>query len=99
MFGEFVQLWRYKMSAQKYRLQIFRHFFHVCFGKMKYGKGDGSKRKRAWVVWMFGMKRRDTEKVFLRVCPGDSTGKYKQTKTALWPIILADVHEGTTVTN
>ena len=42
-----------KNINQKYNLQIFMHFFHLCFGKMKYGKGDGSKRRRAWV---FGMK-------------------------------------------
>ena len=66
------------------------------FGKMKYGKGNGSRRRRAWG---FGMKCRDTKRVFLRVCPRDSAGKYKRTKAALWPIILANVHEGTTVPN
>ena len=81
------------MTAKKYGLLKFRDFFHVCLKKMKYGKDDGSKRRRAWV---FGMKCPDTQKVFLHGCPRDSTGKYKRTKTALLPIILANVHEGTT---
>ena len=76
------KIWQYFFQPKK----IFRHFFHICFGNMKYGKGDGSKRRRAWV---FGMKCCVTQKVFLRFCPRDLTGKYKWTKAALWPFILA----------
>ena len=31
---------------------------HVYFGKIKYGKGDGSKRRRTWVLWMKCCDRR-----------------------------------------
>ena len=96
LFLLLLNLWKFgnkkKITAKKYRLQKFRDFFHVCLKKMKYGKDDGSNRRRAWV---FGMKCRDTQKVFLHGCPRDSTGKYERTKTALLPIILANVHEGT----
>ena len=62
------------------------------FGKMKYGRGDGRKRRRAWV---FGMVCRESGKSVLWVCPRGKDGKYKRTKSALWPIILANVKLGT----
>ena len=58
------------------------------FGKLKYGRGYGIKRRRAWV---FGMICRKTGKLFVYVCPKDKEGKYKRTKAALLPIILANV--------
>ena len=64
------------------------------FGNMKYGKGDGSKRRRAWV---FGMVCRATKQVVFIVCPRDEHGKYKRTKAALWPIVQAHVKVGSTL--
>ena len=61
---------------------------------MKYGRGDGSKRRRAWV---FGMVCRQTGRMFAMVCPRDEGGKYKRTKAALWPIVQANVIVGTMV--
>ena len=40
---------------------------------------------------------RTTKRIFVRVCPRDQQGKFKRTKPALYPIILANVELGTTV--
>jgi transposase-like protein len=64
------------------------------FGKLKYGRGDPTKRRRAWV---FGMVCRKTGRVILWVCPRGQDGKFKRTKAALWPIIQANVLQGTTL--
>ena len=53
------------------------------FGKMKYGKGNPTKRRRTWV---FGGKCRETGRVFVKICPFN-----KRTKKALWPIIQENV--------
>ena len=64
------------------------------FGKLKYGRGYGKHRRRAWV---FGMVERETGRLFVYVCPKDSEGKYKRTRKALIPMILANVLPGTTL--
>ena len=61
------------------------------FGKMKFGRGAKKNRRRAWV---FGMICRTTRRLFLYVCPRDSEGKYKRTRRALIPMILANVKPG-----
>ena len=58
---------------------------------MKYGRGARKNRRRAWV---FGMICRTTRQLFLYVCPKDSEGKYKRTRRALIPMILANVKPG-----
>jgi transposase-like protein len=63
------------------------------FGKLKYGRGDGRKRR----AWVFGMVCRVTGRVVLWVCPMGKDGKFKRTKAALWPIIQANVLPGTTL--
>ena len=57
------------------------------FGKMKYGKGNPTKRRRSWV---FGGKCRETGRMFIKICPFN-----KRTKKALWPIIQENVKPGT----
>ena len=64
------------------------------FGKMKFGRGDPRKRRRAWV---FGMVCRETKKCVLWVCPQDKEGRYKRTKPALWPIIQAFIKVGSMI--
>ena len=64
------------------------------FGKMKFGRGDPSKRRRAWV---FGMVCRETGKCVLWICPRDKEGRYKRTKPALWPIIQAFIEIDTMI--
>ena len=59
------------------------------FGKLKYGRGDPTVRRRTWV---FGGVDRRTGRAYLRVCPQN-----KRTKKALWPIILAHTIPGTTI--
>ncbi len=59
------------------------------FGKMKYGRGDGRKRRKTWV---FGGVDRSLGRAFLSVCPNN-----KRTKKALWPIIQANISLGTTI--
>ena len=59
------------------------------FGKKKYGKGDGSKRRQRWV---FGGIMRETSEVFMKICPGN-----KRTKKVLWPLLQSNVTQGTTV--
>ena len=58
---------------------------------MKYGRGVKKSRRRAWV---FGMIERTTKRLFLYVCPRDGVGKYKRTRRALIPMILASVEPG-----
>ena len=58
---------------------------------MKYGRGAKKSRRRAWV---FGMIERTTKRLFLYVCPRDGEGKYKRTRRALIPMILANVEPG-----
>ena len=58
-------------------------------GKLKFGKGDPTKRRRCWV---FGGIIRATGMAFMSVCPQN-----KRTKKALWPIILENVLLGTTI--
>jgi transposase len=55
-------------------------------GKLKFGLGDGRKRRRQWI---FGGIDRSTGRIFMRVCPDN-----KRTKKALWPIIQAHVLPG-----
>ena len=62
------------------------------FGKCKYSRGSRKNRRRAWV---FGMISRTTKRLFLYVCPQDAAGKYKRTRRALIPMILANVKPGT----
>ena len=62
------------------------------FGKCKYSRGSRKNRRRAWV---FGMISRTTKRLFLYVCPQDAAGKYKHTRRALIPMILANVKPGT----
>ena len=57
------------------------------FGKMKYGKGDPTKRRRTWV---FAGKCRETGGIFVRICPFN-----KRTKKILWPIVQENVVRGT----
>ena len=64
------------------------------FGKLKYGRGDGRVRRRAWV---FGMVCRETKKHVLWLCPRDKEGKFKRTKPALWPLIQAFVKSETMI--
>ena len=64
------------------------------FGKLKYGRGDGRVRRRAWV---FGMVCRETNQHVLWLCPRDKGGKFKRTKPALWPIIQAFVKPGSMI--
>ena len=59
------------------------------FGKLKYGRGDPTVRRRTWV---FGGVDRRTGRSYLRVCPQN-----KRTKKALWPIILAHTTPGTMI--
>ena len=59
------------------------------FGKKKYGKGDGSKRRQRWV---FGGIMRETGEVFMSICPGN-----KRTKAVLWPLLQENVTHGVTV--
>ena len=47
---------------------------------MKYGKGDPTKRRGAWVFG--GIQRGEGGAAFMAVCPNN-----KRTKEALWPII------------
>ena len=56
-------------------------------GKMKYGKGDPTKRRGQW---LFGGKSRSTGLFFMALCP-----KNKRTRKALWPIVQAYVKQGT----
>ena len=58
-------------------------------GKLKYGKGDGRKRRRQW---NFGGLDRTAGLCFMRICPDN-----KRTKKALWPIIQAHVNPETTL--
>ena len=58
-------------------------------GKLKFGKGDPTKRRRGWV---FGGIIRSTGFAFMSVCPQN-----KRTKKALWPIIQENVTVGTTI--
>ena len=58
---------------------------------MKYGRGAKKSQRRAWV---FGMIERTTKRLFLYVCPRDGAGKYKRTRRALIPMILANVEPG-----
>ena len=62
------------------------------FGKCNYSRGSRKNRRRAWV---FGMISRTTKRLFLYVCPQDAAGKYKRTRRALIPMILANVKPGT----
>ena len=64
------------------------------FGKLKYGRGDGRVRRKAWV---FGIVSRETNKCVLWLCPRDVEGKFKRTKPALWPIIQAFVKPETMI--
>lgn len=48
-------------------------------GKMKYGKGDGRKRRGQWI---FGGVSRTSGRFFMGPCPDN-----KRTRKALWPII------------
>ena len=59
------------------------------FGKKKFGKGDGSKRRQRWV---FGGVIRETNEQFMVICPGN-----KRTKAVLWPLIQANVKAGVTL--
>ena len=58
-------------------------------GKLKFGRGDPSKRRRTWV---FGGVSRNTGKAFAIVCP-----KNKRTKTALFPILQAKIKAKTMI--
>ena len=58
-------------------------------GKLKFGLGDGTDRRRAWI---FGGICRETGRCFMRLCP-----KNKRTKKALWPILQAHLEPGTTI--
>ena len=52
-------------------------------GKLKYGKGDGRKRRRQWI---FGGVSRTSGRFFMSLCPEN-----KRTRKALWPIIQVDI--------
>ena len=58
-------------------------------GKLKYGKGDGRKRRRQWI---FGGLSRTSGRLFMTPCPDN-----KRTRKSLWPIIQANIAEGTTI--
>ena len=58
-------------------------------GKMKYGKGDRRKRKRQWI---FGGISRTSGRFFMVPCPEN-----KRTRKSLWPIIQANIEEGSTI--
>ena len=58
-------------------------------GKLKYGKGDGRKRRRQWI---FGGVSRTSGRFFMTPCPDN-----KRTRKSLWPIIQANIVEGTTI--
>lgn len=58
-------------------------------GKMKFGKGDPTKRRG---VWVFGGVMRMSRLCFMVICPGN-----KRTKRVLWPIIQANITMGTTI--
>ena len=58
-------------------------------GKLKYGKGDGRKRRRQWI---FGGLSRTSGRFFMTPCPDN-----KRTRKSLWPIIQANIVEGTTI--
>ena len=58
-------------------------------GKMKFGRGDRSKRRRAWV---FGGVSRATGQAFAAICPNN-----KRTKASLYPIIQANIIPGSMI--
>ena len=58
-------------------------------GKLKFGRGDPTKRRRTWV---FGGVSRATGQAFAEVCPNN-----KRTKAALYPIIQANIVSGTMI--
>ena len=58
-------------------------------GKLKYGRGDPSKRRRTWV---FGGVSRVSGKAFALVCPNN-----KRTKAVLFPIIQAKIKPKTMI--
>ena len=53
-------------------------------GKLKYGKGDPTKRRGAWVFG--GIERGEGGRAFMSVCPNN-----QRTKDALWPIIEENI--------
>ena len=59
-------------------------------GKMKYGKGDPTKRRGAWVFG--GIQRGEGGRAFMKVCPNN-----KRTKEALWPIIEENIAKETAI--
>ena len=59
-------------------------------GKMKYGKGDPTKRRGAWVFG--GIQRGEGGSAFMAVCPNN-----KRTKEALWPIIEENIAKDTLI--
>lgn len=57
---------------------------------MKYGKGDPTKRRGAWVFG--GIERGEGGRAFMKVCPDN-----KRTKVALWPIIEENIAKGSAI--
>ena len=58
-------------------------------GKLKFGRGDPTKRRRTWV---FGGVSRATGQAFAVICPNN-----KRTKAALYPIIKANIAPQSTI--
>ena len=54
-----------------------------------YGKGDGRKRRRQWI---FGGVSRTSRRLFMVPCPDN-----KRTRKSLWPLIQANILEGSTI--
>ena len=62
----------------------------IMCGKMKYGKGDPTKRRGSWVFG--GIERGEGGRAFMSVCPNN-----QRTKVALWPIIEENIEKGTAI--
>ena len=58
-------------------------------GKLMYGKGDDRKRRRQWI---FGGVSRTSRRLFMVPCPDN-----KRTRKSLWPLIQANILEGSTI--
>ena len=86
----------YKYFKAYFHLYMYIHIHFVYFipsycihtntgmcGKMKYGKGDGRKRRGQWI---FGGISRTSGRFFMGPCPDN-----KRTRKALWPIIQVNI--------